>query len=369
MTVSIDPLATSPTPPTPPPPPDRPTPPPTGLAELPNLPDSVRLKDILQTLPRECFQQDPTQAWRSVALSVAAVVVGYAAIALAPVYLLPLAWLWTGTALTGWFVIGHDCGHRSFARRKWVNDLVGHVAMLPLIYPFHAWRILHDRHHRYTNQLENDNAWEPFSAEHYDGLNPIVRRAYWVLRGWGWWLGSIAHWSVLHFTWWKFSGKERQQIRFSALVAIAAGAIGLPLLVATTGWWGLVQFWLMPWLVYHFWMSTFTIVHHTDLGIPFKSATVWHEATAQLCGSVHCQYPRWVEILCHDINVHIPHHLTPSIPSYHLRQAHASLRQNWGEFLKERQFNWQLMGQIANYCHLYHPDRNYQSFREQSTRA
>jgi len=31
----------------------------------------------------------------------------------------------TGTALTGFFVIAHDCGHRSFAKRRWVNDLVG----------------------------------------------------------------------------------------------------------------------------------------------------------------------------------------------------------------------------------------------------
>jgi len=52
-----------------------------------------------------------------------------------------LAWIFTGTALTGF--IAHDCGHRSFAKQRWVNDLVGHLFMLPLIYPFHSWRILH----------------------------------------------------------------------------------------------------------------------------------------------------------------------------------------------------------------------------------
>ena len=32
-------------------------------------------------------------------------------------------------------------------------------------------------------------------------------------------------------------------------------AVGWPLLVYYTGWFGLVKYWLMPWLGYHFWMS------------------------------------------------------------------------------------------------------------------
>jgi fatty acid desaturase len=51
----------------------------------------------------------------------------------------------------------------------------------------------------------------------------------------------------------------RAQVYVSWL-ACAAFAFGvLPALVATTGWLGLVKFWLMPWLGYHFWMSTFTV--------------------------------------------------------------------------------------------------------------
>jgi fatty acid desaturase len=38
-----------------------------------------------------------------------------------------------------------------------------------------------------------------------------------------------------------------------------------------------------------------------------------------------------VEVLCHDINVHVPHHVSPKIPWYNLRKATDSLRQNWGE--------------------------------------
>ena len=38
-----------------------------------------------------------------------------------------------------------------------------------------------------------------------------------------------------------------------------------------------------------------------------------------------------VEILCHDISVHIPHHVSQKIPSYNLRLAHDSLIKNWGK--------------------------------------
>ena len=63
-----------------------------------------------------------------------------------------------------------------------------------------------------------------------------------------------------------------------------------------------------PRLGYHFWMSTFTVVHHTAPHIPFKGGKDWDAAKAQLGGTVHCDFPRWVEFLCHDISVHVPHH-------------------------------------------------------------
>lgn len=341
----------------------------TGTAERPSSVTSppltdLRLKDILDTLPRECFHKDGRKAWGSVLLSVAAVAAGYAAIALSPWYLLPLAWIFTGTALTGFFVIAHDCGHRSFARRLWVNDLVGHLLMLPLIYPFHSWRLLHDRHHLHTNKLEVDNAWQPWQPETYTQAEGWLQAMYRATRGWLWWLASIAHWATLHFDPSQVSERDRDKVKLSVVVVAIGVAIGFPLLIVTTGWWGFVKFWLLPWLVYHFWMSTFTLVHHTDPDIPFRFPADWHEVEAQLAGTVHCDYPRWVEVLCHDINVHIPHHLSVGIPSYNLRLAHHSLKQTWGSHMRHSRFSLALMREIVGRCHLYHPERNYQSFAE-----
>ena len=328
------------------------------------LDPNIRLRDIIKTLPAEVFVKSPRKAWFKVFLTVSMVALGWAALAVSPWYLLPITWAFTGTAMTGLFVIGHDCGHRSFSNKNWINDLVGHTVFLPLFYPFYGWRIGHDYHHKHTNKLGVDNTWDPCVVDDYETFPFVVRWVYQRLRGRFWWLGSIFHWAKKHFVWTNFEGKERKQVRFSALVVIIGAAIAFPIAFATLGVWGVVKFWLLPWLVFHFWMSTFTIVHHTIPSIPFRKEAEWNEAEAQLCGTVHCDYPRWVEILCHDINVHIPHHISTGIPSYNLRMAHQSLKENWGEYLCELRFSWPLMNEIATQCHLYHPETNYQSFQQ-----
>jgi omega-6 fatty acid desaturase (delta-12 desaturase) len=148
-----------------------------------------------------------------------------------------------------------------------------------------------------------------------------------------------------------------------SLAAVAAFAlIGLPLLTYYTGFAGLVKYWLMPWLGYHFWMSTFTVVHHTAPHIPFKPAEEWNAAKAQLSGTVDCEYPRWVEFLCHDISVHVPHHVNSKIPWYNLRAANESLKANWGRYMTTCTFNWRMMKNIFTECHVYDPAKNYVPF-------
>lgn len=52
------------------------------------------------------------------------------------------------------FVVGHDCGHRSFSKNKLVEDIVGTLMFMPLIYPFEPWRIKHNHHHAHTNKCD-----------------------------------------------------------------------------------------------------------------------------------------------------------------------------------------------------------------------
>ncbi len=330
--------------------------------DLATLPVNLRLKDILKTLPRECFQKNARKAWQSLLFNIFLVALCYWGLAISPWFLLPVLWIVTGTALTGFFVIAHDCGHRSFANRRWVNDLVGHLMLLPLLYPFHGWRIQHNIHHIHTNKLDLDTAWHPITPEMYSSSQLVEQWLNRRVRSWFWWIGSLGHWALMHFNWSQFPAKYAPQMKLSVAVVVVFASIAFPILIATVGVWGVVKFWLMPWLVYHFWMSTFTLIHHTAPDIPFHSADRWDAACAQLSGTVHCDYPTWVEYVCHHINVHIPHHISTAIPSYNLRMAHTSIKQNWGSYIYECQFSWSLLKKIASQCHLYHSENCYQTF-------
>ncbi|MEM7726802.1 MAG: fatty acid desaturase [Cyanobacteria bacterium P01_A01_bin.45] len=327
---------------------------------------TFKLQDIIKSLPKECFELNPTKAWISLFISVSMVFLGYTSLIFAPWFLLPVAWIFTGTALTGFFVIGHDCAHRSFSKKVWVNDLVGHLVMMPLIYPFHSWRIKHNYHHLHTNKLNEDNAWHPIRPDVYETWHPVAKWGFRrIMLNRLWWLASILHWANLHFNPSNFREKDRSDIKLSVAVVGLFAVVAFPSLIITGGIWAFVKFWFIPWLGYHFWMSTFTLVHHTNTEVPFTPEPEWNAAIAQLSGSVHCDYPRWVEFLCHDINVHVPHHISTAIPAYKLRLAQQSLRENWGSYmLSDRRFSWSLMKEITDECNLYIPGDGYISFKE-----
>lgn len=58
----------------------------------------------------QVFEIDEGKSWRAVAVTLPAVALGYAAIAVAPWYLLPAVYVYLSAAVTGLFVIGHDAG-------------------------------------------------------------------------------------------------------------------------------------------------------------------------------------------------------------------------------------------------------------------
>jgi len=319
----------------------------------------VTLNTIVQSMPKEVFEIDHGKAWRAVLTSITAMSACLYLIHISPWYLLPFAWALAGTAFTGFFVIGHDAGHRSFHKNNLVEDIVGTLMFAPLIYPFEPWRIKHNHHHAHTNKLEEDTAWVPIEEEKMKDWSPLASALFKFFLGTPMKLfASVGHWLIWHFDLSKYTEKQRPRVLVSLAAVFAFMGTVLPALVINAGWWGLVKYWLMPWFGYHFWMSTFTVIHHTAPHIPFKPAKEWNAAKAQLSGTVHCDFPAWVEFLTHDISVHVPHHVSSKIPWYNLRKAHASLKENWGEYMCECTFNWRMLKSIFTELHVYDEKTN-----------
>jgi acyl-lipid omega-6 desaturase (Delta-12 desaturase) len=327
-----------------------------------------KISDIVKTIPSECFKKNETKAWVFALANISVVILGYWGLSMSPIYLVPLYWVLIGTGLAGFFTIGHDCGHQSFSKNRWINDIAGHVFLLPLLYPYYSWCIEHNCHHTRTNKLGEpgwrqfydtlngkvDPNWQPLRREAYALLGIRSKLVYRFTRTYFWWAGTIVNWwfqvtSNLS----KIDRKDRKKVIVSKLLVLIFSFIFFPALAVTIGFWGIIKFWLIPWLVYHFWFSTFTLLHHTSPGTVWKMDSEWNAAQANLVGTIHCDYPWWVEFLCHDINYHIPHHISTAIPFYNLRMAHQSLRENWNPYIRESKYSWKLIKQVISECHLY----------------
>lgn len=332
----------------------------TAVAEP--LPSDVTLQQIMETLPKEVFAKSYVKAMFSIMTTFVFTALGMYCIYLSPWYLLPIAWIFAGTAACGLFVIGHDCGHRSMFPSTFFNDLVGTLTLTLLVYPYHPWRIQHNHHHANTNKLHVDNAWQPTQPDAYLNHNAIVRGALRLVKGPTWFFGSIGHLFMEHFDVSVYKTSQQAGVRQSFYACAIFAATLFPTLYKFAGLWGVISYYVIPWLVFHFWMSTFTLVHHTLPHIPFLDEKEWSPVAARITFTVHCNYPLWIEFLCHNINVHIPHHFSTSIPSYNLKAAHRSMKANWGKYMHEAEFGWELMYDIATKCHLFHNESYYQTF-------
>lgn len=73
---------------------------------------------------------------------------------------LPVAFVVSTILISGGWITGHEAMHSSLGRRgqgsRWINELTGVLAMIPLLFPFSMARISHLQHHKFTNDPLKD---------------------------------------------------------------------------------------------------------------------------------------------------------------------------------------------------------------------
>lgn len=86
-------------------------------------------------------------------------------VSLFPLVLLDVLPLWAGFILatlctTLAYLPSHEAQHNIIAGRgkplRWLNELVGHVSTIPLVYPYRVLRATHMEHHKHCNDPEKD---------------------------------------------------------------------------------------------------------------------------------------------------------------------------------------------------------------------
>lgn len=268
--------------------------------------------------------------------------------------LAPLFVFAEGTLFWALFVLGHDCGHGAFSRRRRLNTIVGHLLHTPLLVPYHAWRLSHRLHHRHTGDLERDVVWQPLTAQQLTALSPFVRwlrlRGFllvfplYLLRG----TPGRAYGSHYDPRCSLFAPHERAAVATS----VALCGLWLAALAALAAWQGpafVARHWLGPWLVFCVWAALVTYLHHTDPELPWYRGAAWSPLRGALA-TLNRRYGIF-ERVHHDAGCHVAHHLFPELPHYALRPATEALRPLVGDALREsRTPIWRALLEAARRC-------------------
>jgi len=318
-----------------------------------NLP--FTLQDIRSAIPAHCFQ---SSVWRSLSylfLDFGLVALLYwVAFTINSAWFLPIFWVVQGTLFWALFVVGHDCGHGSFSRYRWLNHLVGHICHTPILVPFHGWRISHRTHHANTGNIETDESWYPVTESQYHQMA---------------WYEKLARFHLILFVYPLYlfrrsPGKQgshflpnndlfRPHEKWDVLTSTACLVVMLLALVGVGVQYGfgfLVAYYLMPYVVFVMWLDLVTFLHHTDADTPWYRGKDWYFLKGAL-STVDRDYG-FINPIHHNIGTHVAHHIFLSIPHYHLLEATESIKPVLGEHYRStREPIWKTLWQSYKTCY------------------
>jgi acyl-lipid omega-3 desaturase len=298
------------------------------------------IQDVRQAIPKYCFTPDTGRSLGYFFKDMA-IVAGLYAIAsyLDSWFFYPIYWLAQGTMFWALFVIGHDCGHGSFSRHKWLNSLVGHISHSLILVPYHGWRISHRTHHKNTGHIENDETWYPVTEATYDkmkGWERFLRFDIALLFVYPLYLfrrspervgGSHFHpGSPL------FRASEKWDVITSTIWCAAMVAL-LGVGTYFLGWFWLVSMYLIPYIIFVVWLDLVTFLHHTDEEIPWYRGEDWYFLKGAISTIDH-DYG-FINDIHHDIGTHVAHHIFLSIPHYHLKEATEAIKPVLGSLYRK----------------------------------
>jgi acyl-lipid omega-6 desaturase (Delta-12 desaturase) len=327
--------------------------------------EGMTIKRLAAAIPAACYVVDERRSWLALARALALLVAAQALLARvhlawAPslAWQLPLLlglWLFAGLTFAGLFVLGHDCGHGAFSGRRLVNAVVGHLCMGLLMTGLNNWTLGHNHHHKFPNIRKQDTNWPEnmVTQEEYARLpagdRVGLRLAYGSPLGFllGYWITIVRYVFLARlYPQIPMSPARRRAVLVSNLCTLALGGAIAVALVALGGVGALVKHYAAPMFVAAALGAFLTLLHHVhEHGMYYDDAD-FTPFRGQVVSTYNVRLPRVVEAMVFDINVHLPHHLGPSIPWYHLRAANDALRAGFPDYVQERPLTLRMLREI-----------------------
>ncbi|MEM1087808.1 MAG: fatty acid desaturase [Pseudomonadota bacterium] len=308
---------------------------------------TVTEADLRAMIPARCFQPDAKRSLAYLIFDLTVIASCYVGLAHVSVWWLegPLIFL-IGTMCWSLFVIGHDAGHGSFSRNRKLNTAVGILTHSMILVPYRGWQRSHALHHMKTGHLEDEEVFRAHRRGEESRVHKILfRSGIFIFIGWPLYKLGFRNGSKKsprksnHFL--TDSDLYVKSVRWSwllGLMAIGAFVFLYVSLGVVFGWAFFVKYILAPYLIYSAWLTFVTYMQHVAPDVPVYSAGDWTRLKGALA-SVDRNYGpfNW---LTHNIgNLHMIHHLFPTIPHYRLKEATDAITPALGDwYIKSDRF-------------------------------
>jgi beta-carotene hydroxylase len=255
-------------------------------------------------LPGKSLLLAPSVAWPTLALFTACLAAWSASFVALTLGWLP-SYLCVASSSAAAFAIFtpmHEAAHRSVARFKPINEIVGRLSALVLTLPFPPFRFLHIEHHKFTNEPDAD-------PDFWTALPPA-----WLLP---------FRWASLDFAYLAFYQARSRLRPFTERLEtwlVAFGALSIFIVAAFhrhTSW--VLLGWVLPSRVATFSLAlAFDYLPHAPHVVSsrvdrFRATTVRSDALL-------------TPVLLYQ-NYHLMHHLYPAMPFYRYARAWRAQRQ------------------------------------------
>lgn len=213
--------------------------------------------------------------------------------------ILPLGWVMFFNAVASYmsFTVAHDATHSAVLSHRKANDWVGRLAMFLLeLGPFfQVFRVMHMKHHRFTNDAEKD-------PDAYCGSGPTwALPLRWLSLGYAYFKTYLSP-DVFK----KRPKNERREFYFAL-----AFAVGMIIAMTLTGW---LQYYLLLFFIPTR-IAKLVIVFAFDF-LPHHPHEVTAKEAPYQCTSNRVGMERFLTPLFIYQNYHLVHHLYPAIPFY-----------------------------------------------------
>lgn len=241
----------------------------------------------------------------------------------------PLYWFSFGTVMWGLFFIGHDCGHGSFSRHYWLNQLFGNLVHTFDLVPYEMWRLSHKHHHKNTSNIDKDEIFYPVrQKDAKDGVLWLSRNIYFGLGlAWvaylvaGYWPRPVSHLNpVTDLT---KSSRGQAWISLICWLAWLGTLIGY---AAYNGAWAFLGlYYVVPFYVFASYLVLVTFLHHHEPDVTSWYADKKWTFVLGNMNSVDRSYGV-LDYFIHNAGTHQVHHLLTAVPHYNLNEATVHFR-------------------------------------------